>query len=521
MSLLKKEYHRAFFLAGCCLLAAGIPLSRYLMSIAQWVLLVNWLLEGDLRNKLRQFFGNRAALLFSSVYLMHLLGLCFTTDFDYALKDLRTKIPLALLPLVLSSSAGIPDKWLKRILLCFTAAVLAGTLAGFRIWLLHPVTDTREMSPFISHIRFSLSLCMAMVILIWILLVRRDHLSRVQQLAGWGIFLWFALYLYVSEYFTAYYILGGLVLVWLVVQAARVRKPLLKFALIICLLLLPGLAFLYLRGEYRAFFHPRAAQAEALDLFTPNGNRYLHDTARNEVISGHRLYQYFCEPELISEWEKRSVIPYDSAGHTGLKVSDVLIRYLTSRGLRKDSAGIAALDQREIRLIENGIADVEETRGSPVHKRLRKIFWEYQNYTNSGDPSGHSVMMRLEYWKASLAIFSEHSWTGVGTGDMNRVFEEYYERVDSRLKPEWRRRSHNQFLSVAVGFGIAGLLWFLAALLLPAIRSGGFRDFLFTAFFVIMILSFLPEDTIESQDGVTFTAFFYCLLLFGWLRKSP
>ncbi len=490
------------------------------MSIAQWVLLINFLLEGDLWGKFRRFTGNRAALLFSSIYLLHLTGLFFTTDFDYAMKDLRTKIPLALLPLVISGSAGLTGKWFTRILWCFVAAVLAGTLTGFYIWLSQPVSDTRDLSPFISHIRFSLSLCMAIVILIWLLFVNSDGKRQWQQLAGWSLLLCFLVYLYVSAYFTAYYILSGLFLVWLVVQTARVRKTWLKFAFIMCLLLLPVLTFLYLRGEYRGFFHSPMPAEESFEWFTPNGKPYLHDTARKEVISGNRLFYYYCKEELAAGWEKRSNIPFDSAGRTGLKISDVLVRYLTSKGLRKDSAGMAALDQQEIRLIENGTADVEETRGSPVHKRLRKIFWEYQNYMISGDPSGHSVMMRLEYWKASLAIFSENLWTGVGTGDMNLVFDQYYEQVNSRLKPEWRRRSHNQFLSVAVGFGIAGLIWFLAALFLPAIWRGGFRDYLFTAFFVVMMLSFLPEDTIESQDGVTFTAFFYSLFLFGRLRKS-
>jgi hypothetical protein len=42
-----------------------------------------------------------------------------------------------------------------------------------------------------------------------------------------------------------------------------------------------------------------------------------------------------------------------------------------------------------------------------------------------------------------------------------------------------------------------------------------YHDLFFMIFFIIGVLSFLNEDTLETHVGATFFAFFYALLLFG------
>lgn len=514
MPLLRKEQHHQVYVLGICLLAASVPLSRYFMSIAQFILLGNWLLEGNLKNKVKTFFSNKPALVLTSLYLMHFVGLFYTTDWDYAIKDLRTKVPLLLLPLFFSTSAPLSSKQIQWVYNVYILAVIAGTITGITILLNQSITDTREMSPFISHIRFSLNVCLAVVILVSGLKQGEFRSDLRYNLTISVILLWLLFYLYVSQSFTGYFIVAALVFCWLAVWSFSMRRVYLKVALFISVILFPVLSFIYIQHEYRLFFGEKKIQPGKLSWITPSGHWYSHDTLSKEVISGNPVWLYVSKEEMRSVWNRRSLLAFDSMGRSGLKIEDVLIRYLTSKGYHKDSTGVSLLRPDEIRNIENGVADVEETRGSPLHKRLRKIFWEYQNYISSGDPSGHSVMMRLEYWKASLGLISQHPLTGVGTGDMNKAFNQYYSNHNSKLKPEWRRRSHNQFLSIAVGFGVFGLVWFLFALVYPPVKLNRFKSFLFGSFFMILILSMLAEDTIESQDGVTFAAFFFSFLLF-------
>jgi len=93
--------------------------------------------------------------------------------------------------------------------------------------------------------------------------------------------------------------------------------------------------------------------------------------------------------------------------------------------------------------------------------------------------------------------------------------------MHTKLAPDQRWRSHNQFLSIFVGFGVFGLVWFLFAIFYPPIALKRFDDFFYLVFILIALLSMMTEDTIESQMGVTFFAFFYSFFLFARREKEP
>jgi len=113
-----------------------------------------------------------------------------------------------------------------------------------------------------------------------------------------------------------------------------------------------------------------------------------------------------------------------------------------------------------------------------------------------------------------LQIIKNNLLIGVGTGDIAKSFDEQYEKSNSLLKKENRLRSHNQYLSIAVTFGVIGLLWFLFTLFYPAYKMKMYSDILYLSFFFIAVFSFFTEDTLETQAGVTFYAFLNSLFLF-------
>jgi hypothetical protein len=67
---------------------------------------------------------------------------------------------------------------------------------------------------------------------------------------------------------------------------------------------------------------------------------------------------------------------------------------------------------------------------------------------------------------------------------------------------------------------VFGFLWFIFALLYPAIRLKGFNDYFFVSFFLIIIFSMFSDDTLETQAGATLFAFFYSFLLLGKKRDN-
>ena len=122
---------------------------------------------------------------------------------------------------------------------------------------------------------------------------------------------------------------------------------------------------------------------------------------------------------------------------------------------------------------------------------------------------------RLEYLRATIYIIQDNFLIGVGTGDLEDAFYEEFTYMNSSLESRYMYHAHNQFLGIFVALGLLGFVVFIVGLFYPAIVLSGFKDYYFSIFFLIMIISMFSDDTLETQAGVTMFAFFYSLLLFG------
>jgi O-antigen ligase len=175
------------------------------------------------------------------------------------------------------------------------------------------------------------------------------------------------------------------------------------------------------------------------------------------------------------------------------------------------------LSDKEIHFIEQGIANENYTGLWGIRMRLYQLFWELDyNQRGGKTPIGYSVMMKLEFWKTALNIMKQHPIAGVGTGDVSDAFKEEYIKSNSWLNEKWRLTSHNYYLYTAVALGIPGLITFLILIITPFVQAfRKSRYFPLTLFFGIAMISMLTEDTLNTQAGASFVAFFYCFFLFS------
>lgn len=497
-----------------------MPLSKFLMSLSQIILFCNWILEGGLKNKLIAFKNNKAALIVSSIIILHLIGLLYTSDFVYAFKDIRIKLPLLILPLILSTSKPLSQKTIHAILQFFVAAIIAGTLISILILsgIIHrELVDIRSVSIFISHIRFALLICVAIFISGFFLFQSSKSTFRLI----WAlIILWLITFLIIIESITG---LAALCFAVLVISGYIVFTSKIKlfkyFGLLMVLLI--GIFVFYISNQINRGI-PKAEKMDfsKLEQTTSNGNQYQHEVNSKLTENGHYVWIYFCNKELEEEWNKRSEIKISEKDLKGNNIHFTLVRFLTSKGLRKDGDAVNSLSEKEIKAIEKGVANVNYQNISSLDGRLHEIAWELDLYRTTGDPNGHSLTQRFEFWKAAIGIIKEHVVFGVGTGDIQKAFEAQYDKTNSPLFKEWRLRSHNQYLSIAVAFGVFGLIWFLITLFYPMFLQGKNRDYLYVSFLIIVLVSFLTEDTLETQAGVTFYAFFNSFLLFVFRKKE-
>jgi hypothetical protein len=476
---------------------------------------LTWIFKA-LGRKFKEFFHreNAPAWIFSSIFLLHIIGLFFTTDFHYAMRDLRIKLPILLMPLILSTTC-LPDrKGFRFLMYIFTASVFTGTLISTFYFLTHEITDSRTISIFISHIRFSLLIDMAIFILAYLVLKKSD-IPRWPKAVMAVIAVWLLVFLFISAFMTGILIFFITLAILIFYMALHKRGLLLKISTIAGVIIFFFLAWLYARNIERDVNHINPVDFNSLDKFTRLGNPYWHNLSGTQVENGNYVYLYIAKDELRQAWNSRSRYDFDGKDKAGQEIESTLMRFLTSKSYRKDAEGVSKLTDQEVALIEDGIASIIYVEKSTLYVRIYKIFWEYTRYEATRNPSGHSVMQRLEFWKTSRAIIKEHWLTGVGTGDLGNAFQEEYEKNGSLLDNEFRWRSHNQFLTIFATFGIIGFAWFIFSLVYPATRLGKFHDFYYLSFFIIIILSMLTEDTLETQAGVTPFAFFTSFYLFA------
>jgi hypothetical protein len=269
------------------------------------------------------------------------------------------------------------------------------------------------------------------------------------------------------------------------------------------------------------FYQVEEIKPEKIETHTVNGNAYVHDFSKKFIENGHYTWIYLCETELREEWNRVSEFDYDGRDPHGNRIRHTLIRYMTSMGLKKDSAGLARLSMEDIRMIEQGRTNYLQGRKFSLYNKLYEVIWQVDVYRKNGNPSGHSVTQRILYLTAGWDIFRQNLWTGVGTGDVAEAYESYYEEVDSTLSLRWRLRAHNQLLTFLLTYGIFGFILIMAGFLYPVYLERKWKDYFMIMFLLVGFFSMLNEDTLETHTGVSFFAFFYALFLFAWQPKQP
>ncbi|MES2592255.1 MAG: O-antigen ligase family protein [Bacteroidota bacterium] len=513
-SLFPEKIHRFIYIFALILLVAGLPLSKFLMSLSQIILLCNWVLEGDLKNKFRSFLGNKTALLLSSLLLLHFLGLFYTSDFGYAFKDIRIKLPLLLMPLIISTSKPLSQKLVDIILKLFIAAVIAGTIISMLILgkvIYRPVVDTRAISIFISHIRFALLICVAACVSIYFIF----NASRFSHKFLWSaVFLWLVSFLIILESLTGLITLTLVLFVLLIYIVIKSEIRILKYGSLLFLIGAVCFPMYYVKSIANEKADKETIKSKKLDVYTSRGNLYEHDRSSSLTENGYLIWVNYCSTEIEEVWNQRSEIKIGKQDLKGNNVGFTLVRFLTSKGLKKDADAVMSLTNEEVKAIERGVANVDYQKISSLKGRIHETIWEIDLYRTTGDANGHSLTQRFEYWKAAIGIINNNFLLGVGTGDLPNAFEQEYINNNSTLSKEWRLRSHNQYLSIAAAFGIVGLIWFLVTLIFPLLIKNNRLNFLHITFFIIATISFFTEDTLETQAGVTFYAFFNSFFLF-------
>jgi O-antigen ligase len=118
---------------------------------------------------------------------------------------------------------------------------------------------------------------------------------------------------------------------------------------------------------------------------------------------------------------------------------------------------------------------------------------------------------RFRSYEIGWELFESSPVTGVGVGD---IFTDYQALYDMRyFMKSPTNLPHNQFLSVAVSTGVVGLIFFMLAFFFPLLYKQAYKNPFLLTLYVLMLLSFMVENTIERQYSVAFFVTFLLLNL--------
>lgn len=474
------------------------------MSVASLWVLGAWIIDMSTRHVTKEpvVRAHKYTLfLITSLFLVHVLGLLWTADFEYSMRDLNAKLPLILFPVVIYTMTPMNRKWWHFVRWSFLSAtfIAAGCLLLEYFLFQDSSVSSREMSGFISHVRFGLMLAFAFAMTVHGL--RSKGLSPYLAVLLNVVYL---AYLVVAQNLTGLLLVCGVLAYTLFSLKSASNKWYRPFK--------------YAGGVFFVAFAMWSGYAVNRHYGFTKATLECEGTTAFEnheyYEGGRKVYANLDEFDLAKAWNERSDLDYFQVTKTGENLASTLLRYMSSRDLCKNATGLAAMTDDEIRAVENGQTSIHRT--DAVGRRFEQLFFEIDTYRSKGDPNGKPFIQRMEYWRAAWGIIKRYPLFGVGTGDVKQAFEAEYIKNGTKLLPQYRLRAHNQYLTFFVAFGFGGLILLIVCLTQCWIHRKWISGYLATVFLMILVFSFFTEDTLETQAGVTFASFWI-----SWMFLRP
>lgn len=489
----RSSVHSGIYLFLLALLAVGMTTSVFLANMA-WVLLgVNWLIEGDWREKWRRARESRLLHAFLVLMAVHLLWLVGNEYVAVGLDDIRQKLPLLVLPLVILTSKPLSRKQLGGLAVIYLATVTVMTLVGLVRFLTIADLPYRNIIPTISHIRFGLNICFSICLVIYLVTTLREGMDprrwRLLLVASGLWIAWCLYFLFLLQSYTSFLILLVLLLAlpWLV----PVRHPRLRWYLLGGLLLaLVGIA-------------------SAAVWVT---NDYYGDCRRDgdKVENGSYIYQDVDSLSMAAGWCRVAEEPLDTKTDNGYSIYSTLVRYLNATHRSKDSLGVVSLTPADVSTVKQGIANPIYLRHPSVRKMAYMALFEYESY-RCGDIKDFSLLERFALWRNAWRVFSRYPLLGVGTGDVMAACQVQL-WLDGMYLIDNTKSAHNQYLIFLMAFGLVGVTLIVFFFVRAVAKTAALHTPLACAYLLILLLSFIGENTLGTLAGCLFAVFPWVLL---------
>lgn len=509
-----------FFVLGVFLVA--LPTSVALVSISAVALLVVWVLTGDYKTKWKRLIQNKSALLLMSIPVLYLIGLFFTHNFSVGLQEFNKSLYWFIFAFVLGSSPPISSKNISRLLGIYILTVtIAAGVALFKLFFVDTINffDFRAVT-WIDHVPFSYQIAFSVWMILYFMIAGK--FSRIQKILLSLLIIFLAVSLLAFKSFNGYLFFGVMSFTALVMLALKTKKRVYKYIFCGILISIIVIPIFYVYRSVQKFYDITEYRTDEIDNYTSLGNKYKHDFENKTKENGNYVMLFICEEELIPLWNTNSAKNYHSSTSHDYPFSIIIIRYMTSKGLRKDADGFAQLTPKDIENIENEMPNYIYAKSKwSIYPRVYETIWELDQYKIYNNPDEKTLAKRIELAILAVDIIKKSPWVGIGLGNSALAYEEAIAQSGSKLASLESGSSVNQYLNYLIRFGILGTLYILGVVIWVFLKERSNQPFLLTIFFVSMLVVNFGDTNLETFIGINFFAFFMCFLIWGMQKVKP
>ncbi len=289
----------------------NFPLHLPLSSIPQIILAANWLLEGNFKWKWQQLKSNKIFWILASLFFLHVIGMTYTENIQRGLDDLRNKMPLLVLPLILFSTKPLSIKEFKLLFGVFFLSVFVSSICCYLVYAgftKKVIIDVRKASVFMSHIRFSLFIAFAIIGLLYYSIKEKQIWTKISCAISTVWLLFFMYKLEMATGFISLVLVGSLLLILFSLKWLPKKVSL---ALVLCILIASVFVLKSALSSLDMYNKNSSNSANILLEKTKSGGVYLQDTIFGLAENGNLITININDRELEKEWNLRSSIRFD------------------------------------------------------------------------------------------------------------------------------------------------------------------------------------------------------------------
>jgi len=510
-----KHFSQDIYFFASILIASSLFFSRFLISLAFILVIINSIVEGRFKEKYKFIKENKAPFYIVLLLVFHLVGLLYTQNLEEGILDIKNK---SFLFFIIAYGTGVyMNKTRTNIVfnIYILSAIIASIISTLNFYLNNEVASIEDIGGITlvgGNLYQGIFINFAISILSFFLISNK---KIKYPIIYYFIIIWFVIYLFILNSLTGYALLFIVFIYnsyFLFFKLNNKKSKLIIFSIFSTSIILIGI---FLSSFIIDFYKTDDIIYNTLPKTTINGNAYIHDTIKSQRENGHYVNLYLCKKELQKEWNNRSTLSYNGLDKKQQHISQTLIRYLSSKKLTKDSIGVWKLTSNEINLIENGCANYLYANKLSIRARIYLILWQLDNYFNNNFVNRQTISQRLVYYKVAVNLIKNNFWIGLGPGDIQYESNKYIALSNVGISKEYSNRVHNQFLIEFLGLGVFGFIGFIFIFFYSFFLNKKWNDYLFTSFYLIITTSFFSEFLLETQLGMAFFSFFYSILFFN------